>query len=170
MTCTVNGALKRGGISVEMSREQFQFEASDAWLLLAIILAAGNDVASLAEIVAAGDGINHAIFTEDEMESGLYRLSAGGYIEESNGSFRPSRTTVDKHRVICAKTKAALKQMDLLSDLIGAKPWEFGKAFPRPENRFRYPGFTKEKFAQAVTTYQKNSSKILKELSQKSPS
>jgi hypothetical protein len=152
-----------------MSREQFQLVASDAWLLLAIILAAGNDVANLDEIVAAGDGINHAIFTEDEIESGLYRLTNGGYIEEVNGSFKPSSATVDKYRVIDAKAKAPLRQMELISDFIGAAPWEFGKAFPRPENRFRYPGFTTEKFVQAVRTYHKNASKILKDLSQKPP-
>src|SRR5688572_16073462 len=111
-----------------MTTEQYQFVASDAWLLLAIVLAAGNDVANLHEIVAAGDGINHAIFTEEEMESGLYRLSNGGYIEESNGGFRPSSATVDKYRVIHAKAKAPLRQMDLVSDFIGATPWEFGKA------------------------------------------
>ena len=156
-------------ILVEMSRKQIQFVASDAWLLLAIILAAGDDVAELAEIVAAGDGINHAIFTEDEMESGLYRLSNGGYIEEANGSFRPSTVTVDKYRVIHAKVKVPLRQMDLLHDFIDATPWEFGKAFPRPQNRFRYRGFSKEKFLQAVRTYTKNPAKILKELSQKWP-
>jgi hypothetical protein len=41
-----------------MSRQHFQFVASDAWLLLAIILAAGNDGANLEEILAAGDAIN----------------------------------------------------------------------------------------------------------------
>lgn len=151
-----------------MKQEQLQFEASDAWLLLSIILAAGNNAASLDEIVAAGDGINHAIFTEDEMESGLYRLRSGGYIEESNGSFRPSRATINKYKVIHATAKVVLKQMDLISDFIGAKPWEFGKAFPRPANKFRYPGFTKKKFAQAVRVYQRNAEKILRKLSQNS--
>lgn len=161
-------SLQALGSPVEMNRKQFQFVASDAWLLLAI-LAAGDDVANLEEIVAAGDAINHAIFTEDEMESGLYRLSGGGYIEESNGSFKPSSSAADKYRVINAKVKAPLRQMDLVSDFIGANPWEFGKAFPRPENRFHYPGFTRGKFAQALRKYQRNSFKILKELSQKSP-
>jgi hypothetical protein len=152
-----------------MSKKQLQFVASDAWLLLAIILASGNDAADLSEIVAAGDGINHAIFTEDEMESGLYRLRSGGYIEESNGRFKPSSPTAERYRLVCEKARAVLKQMDLVSDFIGATPWEFGKAFPRPENRFRYPGFTSEKFRDAVRTYQRNASKILKELRTKSP-
>lgn len=152
-----------------MNQEQLQFEASDAWLLLAIILAAGNNVASLEEIVAAGDGINHAIFTEDEMESGLYRLRSGGYIEESNGSFGPSSTTSNQYKAIHATSKVSLKQLNLISDFIGAKPWEFGKTFPRPQNKFRYPGFTSEKFAQAVRVYQRNASKILRKLSQNSP-
>lgn len=150
-----------------MSQEEFQYLASDAWLLLAIIFAAGKGEASLEQIVAAGDAINHAIFTDDEMESGLYRLSSGGFIEEVNDHFRPSNLTLEKYREISQKRKAWMKQMDLLGEFIGAKPWSFGVSFPHPENRFRYPGFTKEKFAGAVKKYHIKASKILKESSKK---
>ena len=64
---------------------------SDAWLLLAIVRASANGKAGMQEIIEAGDGINHAIFTDEELEGGLARLTAAGLIKEKNGVFFPSR-------------------------------------------------------------------------------
>ena len=153
---------------MHVSPEALQFQASDAWLLLAIIIAADDDVATLDEIVGAGDFINHAIFTNDEMESGLYRLARGGYIEEVDGNFRPTKLTLEKYEEICRKNKRSiLGQLDLLRESIGAKPWVFGGSFPRPENRYKYPGITTEKLAQAVEKYHKRATAILEQLDEK---
>jgi hypothetical protein len=64
---------------------------SDAWLLLAILLASREKPASLDQIIAAGDFINHAIFNPDELERGLSRLSAGRLIKERQGKFTVTR-------------------------------------------------------------------------------
>jgi hypothetical protein len=129
-----------------MNRKELQFLASDSWLLLAIILAAGNDKANLVEIIAAGDGINMAIFTEDEMESGLYRLTVGGYVEEVGGEFRPTKITSEKYKELTKQKKSLINHMELLREFIGAQPWEVGGSVLRPEDKFKYPGFTKESF------------------------
>jgi len=150
-----------------VTEDDLQYEASDAWLLLAIIYAAGNDEATLQKIVSAGDGINHAIFTYDEMDSGLYRLSRGGYIEEVAGKFKPSNLTAEKYRQISRKTRSMLKEMDLLKEFLHAKPWDFGASFPRPENRYKYPGMTVERFDEAVDNYQREAQKILNEMFRK---
>ncbi|MGH9962803.1 MAG: hypothetical protein ACREBC_37755, partial [Pyrinomonadaceae bacterium] len=64
--------------------------ASDAWLLLSIIYAgAPADSADRARIIEVGDSINHAIFTDEELEGGLSRLLSGGLIREGNGHFSP---------------------------------------------------------------------------------
>ena len=151
------------------NQEPLQFQASDAWLLLAIIFAAAEkEGASLDQIVAAGDFINHAIFTNDEMESGFYRLTLGGYIDEVDGNFKPTKLTLDKYEEISRKKKrSVLGQLDLLRESIGAKPWVFGGSFPRPENQYKYPGITTEKLAEAVEKYQKRAMAILDELDEK---
>ena len=50
---------------------------SDAWLLTAAYFTQENPV-SLRALIGAGDAINHAIFTDDEIDHGLTRLSATG--------------------------------------------------------------------------------------------
>jgi hypothetical protein len=151
-----------------MRQKKLKYLASDAWLLLSIILAAGNDKASLEEIVAVGDGINVAIFTADEMESGLYRLRASGYIEEIDEGFKPTDLALNKYQEISKKKKGLLNQLELLRVAIGAEPWIIGGGpHPHPENRFKYPGFTKKRFSEAVKYYGDNASKIFKELKKK---
>lgn len=151
-----------------MSREETIYFASDAWLLLSIILSAGAGPASLEKIIAAGDYINHAIFTEGEMEGGLDRLSRGGYIEEVNGLFKPTSLTLEKYEEILGKKKQLLTQLELLRELIGAKPWGYAESDSQAEKRYQYPGFTREGFAEAVKAYQRNASEISKRLSKKS--
>jgi hypothetical protein len=138
-----------------VNREKLIYFASDAWLLLSIILAAGAGQASLEKIIAAGDYVNHAIFTEDELAGGLYRLIRGGDIEEIDGLFRPTSLALEKYEEIFKKKKQLLKQLELLRELIGAKPWGFDESVSQSKNRHRYPGFTSERFAEAVKNYQR---------------
>lgn len=50
---------------------------SDAWLLTAAYFTGENPV-SLRVLIGAGDGINHAIFTDNELDHGMTRLTAAG--------------------------------------------------------------------------------------------
>ena len=50
---------------------------ADAWVLTAAYFTQENPV-SLRALIGAGDAINHAIFTDDELDSGLTRLNAAG--------------------------------------------------------------------------------------------
>ena len=52
---------------------------SDAWVLTAAYLPKENPV-TLTELFGAGDAVNHAIFTDDELEQGLTKLRAGGLL------------------------------------------------------------------------------------------
>ena len=54
-----------------------QFLSSDAWLLLSLIYA--REPAVRDHLRAVGDYINHAIFTNEELEGGLVRLERAGY-------------------------------------------------------------------------------------------
>lgn len=147
--------------------QDLQFQASDAWLLLAIIIAAGDEVATLDKIVGAGDFVNHAIFTNDEIESGLYRLTRAGYIQEVEGNFRPTEIALRQYKKTSEKKRAVFDQMESLREFLGAKPWVFGVPFPRSENPYKYPGLTTEKMAAAVAQYHKRAEKIMEELDEK---
>ena len=57
------------------------FRWSDAWLLHAVAVADRGDGADLADVIAAGDGINHALFTDGELHNGVRRLMDAGLLE-----------------------------------------------------------------------------------------
>ncbi len=71
-----------------MSSVGNSFVWSDAWLLLALLYR--GELADRAAIVGTGDFINHAIFTDEELEGGLRRLLSAGYAIEEEGRFGPS--------------------------------------------------------------------------------
>jgi hypothetical protein len=56
---------------------------SDAWLLLSLIYA--REPADRDHLRAVGDFINHAIFTDEELDSGLARLLQAGHATEHDG-------------------------------------------------------------------------------------
>lgn len=64
-----------------------RFRDSDAWVILAIE-AAWRRTASLRDIIAAGDYINHAILAAEELDAGLNRLVAAGLVAPTDAGFR----------------------------------------------------------------------------------
>lgn len=73
---------------------QMTFNSSDAWLLEAIKFSEGNNGATLRDIIATADYINHAIMTYSEFDSGTKKLLTCGLINkqgkqlETTGKFR----------------------------------------------------------------------------------
>lgn len=60
---------------------------SDAWVLTATYACVtAQNPAGLADIVAAGDHINHSIFTDEEFEHAFTRLTAAGLVEVVPGN------------------------------------------------------------------------------------
>lgn len=64
------------------------FTWSDSWLLLSIGTAGGRSGAPLKDIIAAGDSLNHAIFTGAELRRGLSKLVAAGYVVQVDDRFQ----------------------------------------------------------------------------------
>ncbi len=58
--------------------------------MLSIAFASQEGAATLETIIAAGDGINFAIFEADELESGLARLASADFVVEKEGVFFPT--------------------------------------------------------------------------------
>jgi hypothetical protein len=93
-----------------MTNRSISYNWSDAWLLLAIINAGKKGEATLGTIIAAGDGINFAVFKSKELESGLARLTNGGYVQAKNGIFFPTN-------IALAYTKNPTKRRAIHKDL-----------------------------------------------------
>jgi hypothetical protein len=75
-----------------MAQSSSRFVWSDAWLLLALLYA--REPADRETIIKIGDFINHAIFTDEELEGGLQRLFEAGYVIKHDGRFSPSPSVV----------------------------------------------------------------------------
>ena len=64
-----------------------KFTWSDAWLLFAVALAATRGQVTLKDVIACGDAINHAIFTNAELRRGFAKLIATGHVITSGDVF-----------------------------------------------------------------------------------
>ena len=133
-----------------MAKEANGYNWSDAWLLLSIIHASRRGGATLDKIIEAGDGINVSIFTPEEMESGLSRLTAGGYIEEKGGAFFITGQLAGQLLRTKILSRYIHKQLEDITKLIGAASPTAVQ--PNPNN-LQYPGFSKELFDEAYKKY-----------------
>lgn len=67
------------------------FVWSDAWLMYSILAALRRGDASLMDVIEAGDAINHAIFTTEEINGGVERLVRAGLVTVSDHAISPSQ-------------------------------------------------------------------------------
>ncbi|MCF7981954.1 MAG: hypothetical protein K9K86_08210 [Pseudomonadales bacterium] len=124
----------------DMEKSKIQYAWSDAWLLCSIVIVAGDNAATLVNIIAAGDWRNHAIFTTRQLRGGLARLSAGGFITENEEGFVPSE--------IAKKEGRRVEDYEIL---LGSR-----KKNPDAINRkWCYPGITEETVGEAYQEYLK---------------
>jgi hypothetical protein len=138
-----------------MKTNQIEFLWSDAWLLQAIALAAEKAPASLKDVIATGDAINHAIFTYTELQTGLAKLLAAGYIEHEYDRFRLSPTFVAEY-VRLSKSRGIRGQYQAIEKYLQATPWHPGYDPNKLEQNWLYAGVTQEDFDKAVQEYSGN--------------
>ena len=125
------------------------FNWSDAWLLLGILFASDKGSATLETIIAACDGIDHAIIEADELESGLIRLTDGGFITEKNGVFFSTKRP--KHYSSALSERRAMQnRLKDIQEILGAP--SAGSEQPSLNN-LKYPGFSAEGYDKAVENY-----------------
>jgi len=126
-----------------------EYNWSDAWLLLAVIYA-GQEGATLERIIEVGNGIEHAIFNPDELESGLARLTAGGHLREKSRVFFATSPVMTAYQKTTSPRRSIEKELSDIEKYLGAA----SSADPQPHsNNLRYPGFTKEAYTEAVNNY-----------------
>ena len=99
-----------------------RFVWSDAWLLLAILYARGP--ANRAKIKEIGDFINHAIFTDEELEGGLERLKRTGHVIEADGRFQPSPAVSSWYENVSPKRSYVYKDLERVEGFLSVTPAE----------------------------------------------
>jgi hypothetical protein len=132
-----------------MGKKKIESNWSDAWLLLAIIYA-GDEGANLERIIEVGDGIEHAIFNPDELESGLARLTSSGYIKEKNGVFFATPKVMSSYLKTTSQRAYIHKDLERIEKLIGAA--SATSAQPH-SNNLKYAGFSTAAYTDAVNRY-----------------
>ena len=133
-----------------MAKGSNAYNWSDAWLLLSIIYAGRGGAATLQRIITIGDGINHAIFSADEFESGLARLTSGGYIKEKDGVFSATPEVMRDYAKTTTPRRAIYKELEDVARLIGAA----SDMSEQPhQNEQKYAGFSTAAFGEAVGKY-----------------
>lgn len=137
--------------------QSLNYRWSDAWLLEAIVIASQRRPASICEIIAAGDALNHAIFSPEEFESGLARLSQGGWIEENEegfiitAKFSCSESFLQKFGKYFRVLKPRYDK--IIKKLLRVLPPKADDPTPHPDNNLQYNGFSNQEFFKAVNKY-----------------
>ena len=90
---------------------------SDAWVLLALLLA-GKD-APREKIVEAGDYVNHAIFTDEELDGGLARLERIGCIIRSEAGHSVSDEVQQWYEADGPKRRNVFQDLERVEDFLG---------------------------------------------------
>lgn len=125
------------------------FTWSDAWLLFSIATSDDGRGAGLRSILAAGDWINHAIFTGPELRRGMAKLIQAGYVTENAGRF----SLAGEAKAAWAETghspAADLKALEAFLEIASHPPQD--PAFEDPQ--WPYPGLSDEMVRQAYREY-----------------
>ena len=135
---------------------------SDAWLLEAIIYANKGGQGTLDRILVCADSINHSLILEDELESGLARLTAGGLISEKDGCFLP--TELLPRKLIRKIGENTNKDFQTLERFLQAEPRNPGKTARDPRNKLKYPGLSRNRLAEADKLASKHYTQARKDL------
>src|SRR5712692_7191706 len=144
--------------NVIQTESEITFLWSDAWILQAIALASKADAATLAQVLGSADAVNHALPTNDELHGALFRLTAGGFVEEVERRFR--LTSRVPGEVVATIVGGGLDRgRDAASKFLGAEPWSVEKNVRDPRNRVQYPGLTDEWIHAADREYRRRSKK-----------
>lgn len=139
----------------------YSLASSDIWLLLAIIIGGGGRAASFERIVAAGDMVNHAVFTHEELKYGLFRLLDQQLITQSSDGFAPTETALSVANSAKAKARNWLQAWELLNESFGVAEG------CDPPNETVLPGYSEEEVALEIDVYRSEALGVISGLLQK---
>ena len=138
-----------------------EYQWSDIWLLQSIILGGGDNGADLCTIISTGDGLNHAIFTNDELESGFSRLTSGGLIFEKNTIFSPTEKAREIYKEAEKSGDSIYSVRKRLGEILKSAPYDPDGKYPNPENNLSYPGFSPEAVEEAIKKWHQRAKELI---------
>lgn len=145
-----------------------QFTSSDVWLLLAIALAESEPPVQLPDILFAGDAINKAVFSPQELRRGFSKLTQVGYVLDSTGGYSLSETArllINDARKNDPRWLSMWKYIEKrLAATAGAND---GPEYDDP--RYPHPALTDEMVKIADAQYRAKFATMLAELEAKDP-
>ena len=107
-----------------MDESAIRFLWADAWLLLAITLAASERrSASLGAVVQLADGVQHAIPTKDEMDGAIGRLQRAGYVRHVGDSVELLPAGLMFVQGTTQKARSLLDQQHAIEQGLKVEPW-----------------------------------------------
>ncbi|MCI0441453.1 MAG: hypothetical protein L0177_20310 [Chloroflexi bacterium] len=139
-----------------MAVETLDYTWTDAWLLLSVIYAGRAGEATLDRIIEAGDFINHAIFTHEELRTSLAKLGDGGLVEMTDAAFAPTEKTIQAYSSIAGAARTPVyKEIEALSRFLAVEP-ERGGALP--DSSAAQINLSQQAYEDAARAYMRRSS------------
>lgn len=116
------------------------FTSSDTWVLLAAVYGGAEKGADLDAIISAGDYINHAILSYEELDGGLARLQAANLIEERNGLYFLTPIVLSAYEGMAKRHRSVSKRWDALEQFLkeGEHQAQLGEALNHAVTRTAY--------------------------------
>jgi hypothetical protein len=133
------------------SHHRITFRRADSWLLYAIGLASRERRASLAEVIAAADAVNHAIMTFEEFDSALAKLKTAKLVVVRGKTFALSAKAKRLYYEQVDPKPTLMDQWNALHELLGAVEGPSDPRWRDPE--WRNEDVTAGEFREAVVAY-----------------
>lgn len=128
--------------------------SSDAWLFQAAALAARLGSTTLAHVIGAGDALQHAIFTKEELDGGISRLRRAGYVEFGASGIVLTATGRDVADRAAVGAKTVSDELKAVEALLGTPAWTPGED-PRKARGGEPDLLTSDEYETAVRDYRK---------------
>ena len=120
---------------------------TDAWLLTAACMTEENPV-SLRSLIAAGDAVNHALFTDDELNRGMTNLAAAGLAEWNGEAIVLTDAGMHLYKRAATPTRYMLQAMENVEAAL--------REIPLDESGLAPIELPRDAIIEAVTLYQKS--------------
>jgi DNA-binding PadR family transcriptional regulator len=134
--------------------------------MVSIALAETKPPAWLTDIIFAGDSINKAVFTPQELRRGLSKLTQAGYVNDEGGIY----SLTDEGRALVHDRRRREGWMSVrrrIEKRLAATADGDGLHFD--DARFPYPAVTDEAVEDAVKQYRAKFARLLAELKKRNP-
>ena len=144
-----------------MNQTAVRFVWSDAWLLYSIGLAIRGGRSNLKDIIMAGDAVNRAVFTPQELRRGTAKLTAAGLASERDGVFRLEERGEQAMRRAEQAGDSFSDQLNEVARLLGAVPYQEWDEPNYEDPAWPYPSLTDEAVAVASSQHGREANEIL---------